>query len=238
MKEPGTTASISGKLNDISTGRAAVIAGIALILMTVLGPFANFSVLLGLLVPDDAAKTVANIMASGEKFRIGIACFLFVAVLDVIVAWALYVFLKPANKSISLLAAWFRIVYAAMLAVILVYLLEVLQLTGDGSYLSAFDQSQINAQVMLALNNFSTGWQFSLIIFGIHLLLLGHLFFWSDYTPRYLGVLLAIAGLGYMTDGLGKTLVPGYDLTVAMFTFIGEVVLVFWLLIKGRKIIL
>ena len=72
-------------------------------------------------------------------------------------------------------------------------------------------------------------------VFGLHLLVLGALAFRSGYVPRYLGALLSVAGLGYLVDGLGKTLSPSYGLSVAAFTFIGEVVLMLWLLIKGWR---
>jgi hypothetical protein len=226
----------SVSIKDVSRGKAAVIAGIALIFMTILGPVANFTVVQGLLVPDDATKTAGNVIASESTFRIGILCFLAVAVLDVIVAWALYVILKPVNKSLSLLTAWFRVVYAAMLAALLVYPVHVLQIVGGPGYLSVFEPAQINSMALISLNDFSTGWQVALIIFGIHLLMLGYLFIKSGYVRNYLGILLIIAGLGYMTDGTGKILSPDYHAVVAVYTFLGEVVLVFWLLIKGRKI--
>ena len=41
---------------------------------------------------------------------------LVVAVLDVVVAWALYAVLRPVSRGIALLAAWLRVVYAAVFA--------------------------------------------------------------------------------------------------------------------------
>ena len=52
---------------------------------------------------------------------------------------------------------------------------------------------------------------------------------------RILGILLLIAGAGYLIDGTGRIFSDSYDLTLSMFTFIGEVVLIVWLLIQGRK---
>ena len=53
--------------------------------------------------------------------------------------------------------------------------------------------------------------------------------------PKWLGALLVLAGLGYLIDSIGKLFVPGYSLTLAAFTFVGEVVLIFWLLWKSAK---
>jgi len=88
---------------------------------------------------------------------------------------------------------------------------------------------------MMQLSAFQSGWNSGLILFGLHLMILGYLVFKSVYFPKFLGVLVAIAGLGYLIDSLGKILIPDYKLTIAMTTFIGEVLLIFWLLWKGIK---
>ena len=152
-----------------------------------------------------------------------------------VVAWALYVLLKPVNKSLSVLAAWFRIVYAAIFAIALNNLMIVLQFLSGADYLKAFETNQLHVQVMLSFNAFTDGWNIGLIIFGLHLLVVGYLVFKSGYLPRFLGILVIIAGLGYLIDNLGKLLSANYNLSIAMFTFIGEVLLIFWLLWKGIK---
>jgi len=224
------------RINDISLSTSAIIAGVGLALMSILAPIANFSILQELIVPDDATKTVSNIIASEGLFRIGICCFLIVVILDIIVAWALYVFLKPVNKSLSLLTAWFRMVYATILGVVLIYLINVLQLVNGTDYLTAIETNQLQTQIMLSLSTFTLGWEFGLIIFGFHLLLLGYLIFKAGYMRKILGILIMLASMGYLIDGFGRLLSSNYNVSIAMFTFIGEVILIFWLLIKGRKI--
>lgn len=226
----------TNKSIDISLSNSAIIAGIALLLMAIIVPIANFAILQGLIVPGDAAKTVSNIVASDGLFRIGICLFLIVAILDIVVAWALYIFLKPVNRSLSLLTALFRIVYATILGFVLIYLVNVLQLLSGKDYLASFETNQLHAQVMLSLNTFTLGWDIGLIIFGFHLLLLGYLLFKAGYMKKILGIFIILASLGYLFDGFGKLLSSNYNLQIAMFTFIGEVILIFWLLIKGRKI--
>ena len=41
---------------------------------------------------------------------------------------------------------------------------------------------------------------------------------------------------GHLVDAFGKFLLPNYGATIAMFTFIGELLFMFWLLFKGSKI--
>lgn len=219
----------------ISLKSSAIAAGISLLLMAVIAPIANFSILNGLIAPGDAAKTLDAVAENMVAFRIAIALFLTVAILDVIVAWALYIFLKPTHKSLSLLAAWMRLAYASVLIVLLVKLVDVsLLLNGD---VDAWGRAEghLQAQVMLSVNSFLHGWEFSLIVFGFHLLLLGWLILKAGYMRHILGVLVLLAGFGYVVDGFGKLLSDSYPVSVSMFTFIGEVVLIFWLLIAGQK---
>lgn len=220
---------------EISAGSAAIIAAVSLILMTILAPIANFGILNELIVVDNAAKTFSNIVASEASFRLTICFFLIVAILDVVIAWALYIFLKPVNKYLSLLTAWLRLVYAVALVVALFFLIHPLLLLSGPDYLNAFDTHQIQTQVMLSVQSFSQFWEFSLIIFGFHLLLLGYLMLTAGYMRKVLGILLFVASSGYLIDGFGKILTSSYDMNVAAYTFIGEVILIFWLFIQGIK---
>jgi Domain of unknown function (DUF4386) len=217
---------------DVSPRTAALIAGIGLLAMAVLAPFANFYVLGNLVVASDAKATAENIMASSGLFRIGIFCFLLVAVLDVLVAWALHILLEPVNRNLSLLAAWFRLLYVAVFVLALSPLLGVLNLLSASEFKS-LETSQLQAQVMLSLGAFRSGWDLGLVLFGFHLLVLGYVVFKSGFIPKWLGALLGIAALGYLADSFGKFLIPNYSITIAAFTFIGEVVLIFWMLWKG-----
>lgn len=228
---------MTNRIADISLRQAAIVAGVGLLIMAILAPFAEFFVRQGLIVPGDATTTANNITANEWLFRLAICSYLIVAILDVIVAWALYVFLKPVNKSLSLLAAWFRVVYAGILAIVLVNFVIALQLLSGADYLIVFETDQLHAQAMLFLNAFDYGWNIGLVIFGLHLFILGYLVFkLSGYMPKILGVLVMIAGLGYLIDSFGKLLSPNYNANIALFTFIGEVLLIFWLFIKGTRI--
>jgi hypothetical protein len=227
-----------GKSKSQSTGTslrsASIVAGLGLLLMTVLAPIVEFGVFQNMVIPGDAKTTIENLMVSIGTFRTGIFIFLIVAVLDVVVAWALYVLLKPANKSLSLLAAWFRVVYGAIFAIALNNLFSTLRLLTETDYL-ALGADQLDGQAMFFLNAFRDGWDIAYLFFGLHLIILGYLAFRSGYIPKWLGVLLVVAGLGYLIDSVGKFLLPDYSLTIAMFTFFGEPLLMIYLLWKGIK---
>ncbi len=224
------------RVANISLRKAAIVAGLGLLIMTIFAILANFFVLESLIVSGEAAETANNIMANEGMFRLGIFGLICVAILDVLVAWALYVLLKPVNKSLSLLAAWFRLVYTTILGIALANLFVSLELLSSPDYLIIFETKQLHAQAMLFLNAFNHGWNIGLVFFGIHLSILGYLVFKSGYIPKILGILLIIAGSGYIIDSIVIILFPNLDVPIAMFTFFGELLLMFWLLIKGTKI--
>ena len=222
-------------MKQITTKNAAIIAGIGLLLMAIIAPIANFAIIQKIIVPGDASTTISNIIASASAFRAGIVMFLIVALLDILVAWALYIFLKPVNKELSLLTAWLRIVYATLLMVAILNLISVLSVLNRPYALAGFSTTQVHSMAMLLLNRFNHVWEFGLIIFGFHVLLVGYLLLKAGYMKKILGILVLLSALGYLTDGFGRLIVANYSLRLTLYTFVGEIVLIFWLLIRGRK---
>ncbi len=209
---------------NVSPRTAAIIAGTGLLLMAILSPIAYLNIFQSLVKFDDPALTVQNILHSMGAFRTAILLLFAVALLDVLVAWALYIVLMPADKNLSALAAWLRVIYGIIFIFAISKLYVALQvITADGT------------QTMTFLKAFQSTWDKGLILFGFHLLVLGYLAFKSGYVPKWLGGFLVLAGLGYIVDGFGKMLSPAYNLSIAQFTFIGEVFLIFWLLWRGSK---
>ncbi len=223
------------KFADTSLRQAAIIGGFALLIISVLAPVGHYALIQNLIVPGDAAATVSKITASEGVFRIGICCLLINAVLDLVVAWALYIVLKPVNKSISLLSAWFRVAYTVVLVVALSNFVNVLQLLTGTDYLTAFGPEQLHAQVMLCIDAYDNVWNLGYVSFGLHLIILGYMIFRSGYFPKFLGILVEIAGFGYLIDSLGIVLFPNYSMNIAVYTFIGEPLLLIWLLMRGFK---
>jgi hypothetical protein len=142
-----------------------------------------------------------------------------------------------------LLSGWLRLVNSTIFAIALFHLFDVLQILSDAEYLNAFEPGQLHARVMLLLNTFNNTWLIGLVFFGIHLFILGYLIFRSDYMPRTIGILLIVAGLGYLLDSFAHFLLTNYAdykdiflMVVIVPGIIGELSLTFWLLLKGNKI--
>jgi hypothetical protein len=222
--------------NKTSLGKAALIAGLGLLIMAIAAPFAELYAYPQLVTPKNAAETVQNILANKTLFTSAIVGYMIAFLCDVLVAWALYLLLKPVDEDLSLLTAWFRLVYTVIALVALLNLVTVSGLLSASNSLAASQSDQLYAQVMLLLTTFRSHWYFGLLFFGIHLGLLGYLVFRSNYIPKILGVLLIIAGLGYLLSNLRPFLFPDIHLAFAEYTFYGELIFILWLLIKGPRI--
>ena len=221
--------------------RAALIAGVAYVVLTGLALFA-ISVLDGSTEPDDPAATADNIANSEALFGSGLVAFTLVLIADGVVAWALYVFFRRTSREWSLFAALFRVVYVAIAAAALMNLLVVLKLADGAGYSSALEKGQRDAQVMLSLDAYNYGFFLALVFFGVHLLLLGLVMVKSDYAPSALGTLVAVAGIAYVVINLVRVVQPDYRdhedlllLLLAVLTVPGEIGLIGWLLWRGGK---
>jgi len=214
--------------------QAALIAGFAYLLMPV--TIAEFYINPKLLVAGNGGQTAQNIAAHGTLFAAAILCYLVTLILDVIIAWALYILLMPVSKSVSLLTAWFRLVYTLIAFFGLLNLTTVYRLLHTPVYLTAFGPGPLNAQVLLLLNSYRYDWSFSLLIFGIHLGLLGYLIYRSHYIPRIIGILLALDGLVWIVNPLQPYLYPNAHLGFLFPISFVELILPLWLVIRGWKI--
>jgi hypothetical protein len=217
----------------LSLRQAALVAGFAYLLNPV--TYAEY-VYPKLVISGNIEQTAKNISAHGGLFLAAMFCYLISFIGDVVIAWALYVLLAPVNRSLSLLAAWFQLVYAAVALGGTLNLAAVYRLLNTPDYLTSFGASQLHAQVYLLVNSFQYDWAISMVLFGIHLVLLGYLIYRSGYIPRILGILLVIDGLGWVTESLRPYLFPNAHLGFLFVTFLGELFFMVWLLARGWKI--
>jgi hypothetical protein len=213
----------------------ARVAGGLYLFIIVAALFAELFVRGKLIVSGDAAATAHNIIANGSLFRFGGAADLLVFVCDVMLAWIFYVLLRPVSNDLALLAAFFRLVYAAVVSVNAVNHFAPLLVLGNASYLNVFTTDQLNALALLSLRAHAVGYNVALVFFGFHCLLLGYLIVKSGYLPRLIGVLLVIAGPCYIINSFAHFLAPGSNLYpfILLPCFIAELSLTVWLIVMG-----
>ena len=125
---------------------------------------------------------------------------------------------------------------------ILVYshlnLISSLTLLSGADYLKVFQPDQLQAQAMLFINLYKNGSTIAQIPFGVWLLPLGYLVFKSGFLPKILGILLIADFIAQLIFVIQRFLLSGYDVISypgLAISFIAEISLTLWLLIKGVK---
>ncbi len=191
-----------------------------------------------LVVPGDAATTAANIRANEVLFRWGMAGELTIVLVEVVLAAILYTMLRPVSRSLSLGASLARVAEAVVMAAgcVLTSILSLVAV-GGGGYLDAFSPEQRDALALF----FQEGNDYLVLVWGLFfalsLVLTGWLVLRSGFLPRVAGVLLALAGFGYVLQSFGTILAPSLTDTWAMVVLVlaipGELVFAVWLLAKG-----
>lgn len=218
--------------------KTARIAAILTLLIVVLAPFSMVYIPTTLIAPGDAAATASNLAASEGLFRIGMVSDSIVFLLEIVLTVLLYVLIKPVSKTLSLAAAFSRLAMTIIQGINLLNHFIVLLLLGAAGYLAVFSPDQTQALVLLFLNVHASVVLIWGLFFGLHLLIFGYLVYRSGYFPKFLGILLLIVSLCYLTQSFGNMLFPQYK---ALFTSIGslaflEIAFPLWLLIKGVNI--
>jgi hypothetical protein len=223
---------------DVAT-RPAMLASVTgvLLLVMAIAAFVGFSAQAGLVVRGDAAETAARIAGSTRLFQAGFIGYLVAFLLDVPVAILLYVLLRPASGTLSLLAASFRLVYAAIVGADLLNQLGAMLLLGGAGHPPAYGAAEQQGIALLFLDLFQHGFKLALVFFAFHLLALGALLLRSS-APGILGVLMGIAGVAYLVDSSSFFLLPRLNAKLAPFLAVPmtfELVLALWLVVKGRS---
>jgi len=217
----------------------ARIAGSLYLIIIIAGALGQIFIRGKLIVAGDAAATAGNLMASQSLWRIGIAGDLLMHVFDIPLMLALYLLLKPVNKNLAVSAVLFNLIQTAVLVVNKLNLLVPLFLLGNAEYLKALEPQQLQALAYLPLKLHDYGFGIGLIFFGCVCLVQGYLIFKSGFLPKTIGVLMALAGLSYLTNSITLLLAPAYAemvVPVLALALLGELALSLWLIVKGVNI--
>ncbi len=216
---------------------AARLAGL-MYLLTIVTWIFGFYLRSGLIVDGNAPETVNNIVTNERLFRISIVSDLVMFAGVVVLIVALWVLLKPVNRNIALLAAFWRLVDPLGVFMSLSSFL-VLSLSSDAEYLKAFEADQLQAFTMLAIELYGIGFIVSPFFLGLGSAAFSYLLFKSRYVPRALAAFGVFSSLLLMTCALVIIVFPGFA-TIATIGFVPlliyEVTLGLWLLLKGASI--
>jgi hypothetical protein len=193
-------------MTSLSDRRAAVLAGFGLLLMSLIAPFA----ILGVIDEIVAGERTAE----GGAFWLAVAGVVVIALLDLLIAWALWRLFTPVDRRLAGLAGGARAAYAV------VYLVAI-------AFLATASPSGVA--------RYQDIWDLGLFVFGVHLVLVGVLCWRSGLVPRFIGALVVLAGAAYAVDSVGVLVSESYDADLASYLFVGEVVLMVWLIWWGLR---
>ncbi|WP_414150913.1 DUF4386 domain-containing protein [Acetobacterium carbinolicum] len=213
--------------------RTARVAGLLYLAVAITGFFSPY-VRGRLIIAGDVAATAKNILDSEWLFRLGMVNDLIMAVSWIMLGYVLYTLFEAVNRNQGLLMVSFVLVGGAITCINVLNKLAALLILNSADYFPIFTEGPMQAMLYLDLGK--GGNYIAHIFFGLWLLPLGYLVFKSNFIPRILGILLAIAGVGYLIDFFVFFLLPDFELKITQFTFWGEVLLLIWLLIKGIKV--
>lgn len=219
--------------------KIARIGGLLYLIIIVTGILGELLIRNKMIVSGDAGTTANNIMASGSLWRIGVANDILMHVCDVGLMLIFYILLKPVNKYLAMLTVLFTLVQTAVLVATKLNLIAALFPLDNAEYLKAFDARQLQTLTYLAIRADGYGFAIGLIFFGFACLVLGYLIFRSEYFPKLLGVMMQIAGVCYLTNSFALILAPSFGDKLFPWihipSFIAELSLCLWLLIKGVR---
>ena len=183
-------------------------------------------------VSGDAAAPANAILAHEALYRLGWALGLISTACYVALMGLFYRLFRPVSKSPALLAAFFGLMGCAVTAVQSLFQLAPLVVLSGSPYLSVFTVKQLQALALMFLNlNVQVG-SIALVFFGLFQLLIGYLIFRSTFLPRILGVLVALAGLGWLIF-LAPPLANSLLTYLEVLGVLGELPLMLWLLVMG-----
>jgi hypothetical protein len=147
--------------------------------------------------------------------------------------------LAPVNKTVALLMMANRLMQAAVHAVNLIFFIFPLILLNSGDTMTTFTSAQLDSLVLLSTDVHYYGVLVSEAFFAVSLFLLGYLVAKSELFPSILGIMLAIAGAGYVLDSFGIFLLPQQATLFANImiapAIIAELAFTLYLLIKGVR---
>lgn len=214
--------------------QAALVTGFAYLLDPV--SYAEFSLWPKLFVAGNVEQTVANLAGNHAAFLGVFFAFFINFAEDIVIAWALYFLLAPVNKALSLLASLFQLVYASICLSSLFNLLPAYRLISGAELGGAVSNGVLHEQIYLLLRWFRYDYSMALVLFGIHLIIVGVLIVRSRYIPAWLGVVLAVDGAGWIAGMLQPYLYPSATLDLLQITALGELVFMAWLLLAGWRL--
>lgn len=229
-----------------SQRKAAKVAGF-IFLFIVLGWILNWTFVDSkLMIAGNGTATVNNIIDNEWLFRVGITNELILSVSGFVLAFALYVMLKPIDRNLALFALLLKMAESIVSTVNILVTFIVLQMLNGKGILTVFKPEQLQDIAGLFFNIRSNGATITMVFLGLGFIVFFYLLYKSKYVP---GILAGFGILSYfliLVNSLVTTLIPQNATLTTMVNAISmifmtpsilfELIIGFWLLFKGIKL--
>lgn len=223
--------------SETSQRIAAKTAGLAFLIIVVGWTLNWIFVDSKVVVAGDGVKTLANLRAHEFLFRLGLANELIFAVCGIVLAFSLFALLEQVNRNLALLALGLKLAEGVLGSVVVLSGYVALRMLEGGA------RSEDGLGLFLSVR--STGTTISMVFLGLDSILFFSVLFKSRLVPRALSGLGVFAYALILIQSFIGILVPASasaqsmvnTLSMTMFapSVVFELLVGFWLLIKGVK---
>jgi hypothetical protein len=181
------------------------------------------------------AAAASNSLVNESLYRFGFTFDLIAVASGIAVTALFYRLFKPVSGRLSLLAAYVNLMGCAITAASCLLHFVPLAILRAADYFPIF-ASKLEPLALLFLRMRVQTANIGIVFTGFYCILIGFVILRSSFLPRSLGVLMAIAGLGWLTflsPSLANRLSPFNSLVSGLF---GEGALMLWLLVIGVNV--
>ena len=215
------------------------LAGLLYLTIAIVGGFSIGFMPTKIVSEGNAALTFQNLLEYQELFRWGIAGDIVVLVLETLLTVMLYQLFKSASTTGMTIATYSRLAMAIIMGLNLVNYMIPAIIMNQPEFLTSFSSAELESLTLLFFKAHKYGelaWQ---IFFSIHLFTLGYVIQKSGKTPKWLGIIMLLGGIGYEGDSFIQFIMINSDVLSVFFSsmlvlaVIAEFWFAFWLLIKG-----
>ena len=200
---------------NVINGRVAGALYLVIIVFGIAAELIRSSVL----VSGDAAATAENVRDSEWLLRAAFSATLAYTLCEVVLTVILYLLFRPVSQPLSMIAAAFRLISLAIYGLNQLNMLAPLLLADAG-------QPQTLALLFLDLHQY--GYAIGLTFFAANCFAMSYLLVKSSHVPTALGILLGVAGVGYLVHSYAYFLVPGHLGSAMLILFAPAVVAETW----------
>jgi Domain of unknown function (DUF4386) len=172
-----------------------------------------------ILQPVNSPEVARNILAHQSMFRLGIALNMTYCVGVAVVGAAFYVALRPFGRTVALVAAITRILFAGLWILASADLFDTLRLIGGAGDLRVFNAVQLQALASVPLGIRWDHYYTGLLFWGVSTALFSYLWLRSRHIPRAYAVCGVVAGAWAAVCAFAFIVDPAFTDIVSLWWF-------------------